>query len=50
MFELKFGVILTYLKGIFDYKYLKLGLHTDLLVQSFSGYFLDDYKQNTTFF
>ena len=49
--EIKFGVILTYLKGIFsDYKYLKLGLHTDLLVQSFSGYFLDNYKQNPTFF
>ena len=37
-FHLKFGVVLTYLKGIFsDYKYLKLGLRTDLLVRSFSG-------------
>ena len=50
-FYLKFGVILTYLKGIFsDYKYLKLGLRTDILIQSFSGYFMDNYKQNTTFF
>ena len=50
-FYLKFGVILTYFKGIFsDYKYLKLGLRTYVLVQSFSGYFLDNYKQNTTCF
>ena len=45
-FYLIFGVILTYLKGIFsDYKYLKLGIRTDFLVQSCSGYFLDNYKQ-----
>ena len=43
--------MLTYLKGIFsDYKYLNLGLYTDLLVQLFSGYFQDNYKKIQHFF
>ena len=29
--------------------FILLGQRTDLLVQSFSGYFLDNHKQNTAF-
>ena len=43
-FQLKLGVILAYFERIFsDYKYLLLGLRKEIFVQSFSGYFPDNY-------